>query len=129
MLGTLGRLDASATGEFTYTHLSSNLATGGGSFFVTLGKGDTQAVKEVSVAIGQTGAEWGSGGYVELHRANSGLERSGSSSTIQSRFFLQNQSTWLADMNSWSTGSVYVYVDHNAGASKDVQLTVRYLYK
>jgi hypothetical protein len=114
-------------GEYTDTLLKPNYQNTAGSFFFTPGKGTVWAIMEVKVAVGATIMEWGSGGYVELHRGNT-VESSGSSSTLRSKIYLNSVSSYLSETEFWSAGSVQFLIDHNADTTKDVQLTIRYLY-
>jgi len=110
--------------ETQIKHKISSLSDGSHTETITLSKGTYRAVTEVGVSVGSNGNEWGSDGYIEIHRTD---DTPDSSSKI-AEGYLNVSSVVLIDEILFSKKKLKIVIDHNAGTAKDVHLNIRYKY-
>ena len=113
--------------EYMQKHKETNVSSGSQTITINLSKGTYQAVKEVIVSVGDTGDEWGPDGYFEVHRTDG----TPSANTKLGETYLNSSNMILFEEGEieWSRSALKIVIDHNAGTTKNVLITVRYAYQ
>ena len=120
--------------ELQIKHKEAAVATAAQSFAIDLAKlGDTRIIRELTIAIGDNGNEWGAGAYFQLHKkatAPAGNDLiPGTSTTLIGEGYFNNSTILLFENLSSITTNVWIYLDHAAGSVKDVYVGLKTKYK
>ena len=120
--------------ELQIKHKQASVAATATSFEIDLSKlGTHRIIREMLISVGDTGNEWGAGGYFQLHKkatAPSGNDLiPGTSATLIGEGYFNNSTILLFENLKEVTTNVWVYLVHAGAASKDVYVGLKTKYK
>jgi len=115
--------------EMTIRFKQSSLSSGKQTFSINLGSGTNQMVKQVIISVGDTGDEWGSDGYFQVHRTDGTPDETDPSDTLVGEHYLNESNMLIVDKPKSSSSALKIVIDHDAGTAKDVRGSVKYYYK
>lgn len=115
--------------EVTIKFKQSSLSSGKQTFTVNLGSGSKQMVKQVIISVGDTGDEWGTDGYFQVHRTDGTPDETDPSDTLLGEHYFNESNMLIIDKPEASSEALKIVLDHNAGSAKDIRGSVKYYYK